>query len=573
MTGDSMELARREAVERLVGSKSPKRLVVAGPGTGKTYAFKEALSQIEPPGLALTFIRNLVADLTVALGELADVNTFHSYSKFLCHKLGPEGLTSRFDFYPPLPDLVAVDLSLISGADVSRESIDKAFQTLDEDGDLPRRALNVASYYDAASFVDVVYRVFRHLVDHPDETPKHPLIVIDEYQDFTRLETAFIAQLATVSPVLVAGDDDQALYTRRFASAAHIRALAESEDYERHELPYCSRCTDVVVRGVNEAIRRAIDNGNLKGRLDKPYVCYMPDKERTSREHPLIWDVRCSVNNSRAPYIARYIAEQIREIPAADIEEARVGNYPTVLVVGPGHFVRPVHEYLQEAGFAQAELREASPLDVEPLDGYRRLARDAASRLGWRILICVDPPTGWEDAVRDSVGAGRELSDLLPDAYRRRHLWLASLVRQLLNGDELTESEADEITSTVRLKLEEIKAKLGADEEEAIAPVRVVDPEEPTIVCTTLVGAKGLSAGHVFVVGCNDGHFPRDPKAITDDEVCQLLVALSRTRTQCHLVSCGRFGAVRTRPSRFLQWLSPMTERRTVNQAYWTRAL
>ena len=225
-----MERARRSAVESLVNSPSRRRLVVAGPGTGKTYAFKEALSRIEPPGLALTFIRSLVGDLSAALGDLADVNTFHSYSKFLCHKLWPAGITDRFDFYPPLPSLIAVDLSVISGTDITHELIDKAFQTLDDERGIPGRALAVASYYDAASFIDVVYRVFQHLVDHPHETPKHPLIVIDEYQDFTSLETAFIAQLAIASPVLIAGDDDQALYSRRHATPAHIRALAGSAD-------------------------------------------------------------------------------------------------------------------------------------------------------------------------------------------------------------------------------------------------------------------------------------------------------------------------------------------------------
>lgn len=423
MNDGEMELARREAVQRLVNSRSRKRLVIAGPGTGKTYAFREALSRIEPPGLALTFIRNLVVDLRAALGELADVNTFHSYSKFLCHKLGPTGLTDRFDFYPPLPVLVAADLCVITGSDVPKELIDRAFQTLDDDADLPRRALNVGSYYDAASFIDVVYRVLRHLVEHPDETPTHPLIVIDEYQDFTRLETAFIAQLATSSPVLIAGDDDQALYSRRFASAAHIRALAESADYEHHKLPYCSRCTEVIVAAVNEVVRRGTANGNLKDRLEKPYVCYMPDKGRDSSDHPRILDVRCSVQNSRAPYIPRYVAEQIRLISAADIDESHDGNYPTVLVVGPGHFVKPVHEYLQDHGLPQAEMRESSPLEVEPLDGYRRLARDATSRLGWRIVIHVEPPAGWEELVRQAIGDGTELTELLPDAYRRRHLW------------------------------------------------------------------------------------------------------------------------------------------------------
>ncbi len=43
--------------------EADKKLIVAGPGTGKTFTFREALSVSDERGLALTFIRNLVAEL------------------------------------------------------------------------------------------------------------------------------------------------------------------------------------------------------------------------------------------------------------------------------------------------------------------------------------------------------------------------------------------------------------------------------------------------------------------------------------------------------------------------------
>jgi superfamily I DNA/RNA helicase len=86
-------------------------------------------------------------------------------------------------------------------------------------------------------------------------------------------------------------------------------------------------------------------------------------------------------------------------------------------------------------------------------------------------------------------------------------------------------------------------------EELAVNPAEQNDLEEdelggdetdgPSVVCTTLVGAKGLSAEHVFIVGMNNGVFPKDPAAVTDDEVCKLIVGLSRTRKVCHLISWG----------------------------------
>jgi superfamily I DNA/RNA helicase len=84
-----------------------------------------------------------------------------------------------------------------------------------------------------------------------------------------------------------------------------------------------------------------------------------------------------------------------------------------------------------------------------------------------------------------------------------------------------------------------------------------------------MVGSKGLSAEHVFIVGFNNGHFPRDASQITDYEICSLIVALSRTRKQCHLVSCGRWKGQPLPVSIFLQWLGVPIEDRVRNAHYW----
>jgi superfamily I DNA/RNA helicase len=67
--------------------------------------------------------------------------------------------------------------------------------------------------------------------------------------------------------------------------------------------------------------------------------------------------------------------------------------------------------------------------------------------------------------------------------------------------------------------------------------------DAPDVLFTSLVGSKGLSAEHVFIVGMNNKHFPRNPGAVTDDEICSLIVALSRTRQRCHVISFRFFGA------------------------------
>jgi len=55
---------------------------------------------------------------------------------------------------------------------------------------------------------------------------------------------------------------------------------------------------------------------------------------------------------------------------------------------------------------------------------------------------------------------------------------------------------------------------------------------------------------------------------MTDEEACSFLVALSRTRKSCHLVSCRRLGQEARNQSRFVDWLADYVQEADVNAAY-----
>ena len=59
---------RQQYLEAILASDSPRKLIFAGPGTGKTYTFRR-LFQSLPPGnkLALTFIRNFIGGKIMAI--------------------------------------------------------------------------------------------------------------------------------------------------------------------------------------------------------------------------------------------------------------------------------------------------------------------------------------------------------------------------------------------------------------------------------------------------------------------------------------------------------------------------
>jgi hypothetical protein len=73
LNDDQMAEARAEALTRILEDGSARKLVVAGPGTGKTYAFQRLLARSDGANLALTFLTGLVGELEKALGDTAEV--------------------------------------------------------------------------------------------------------------------------------------------------------------------------------------------------------------------------------------------------------------------------------------------------------------------------------------------------------------------------------------------------------------------------------------------------------------------------------------------------------------------
>jgi superfamily I DNA/RNA helicase len=569
-----MEAARGRATGAIVESAAQKRLVVAGPGTGKSFTFKEALAHAihaagEGTGLALTFIRNLVADLQEDLGLLATVTTFHGYCKYLMHQhLG--GL-QQADLYPFLPELLVEDLSITDRRSTSTDEIDEHLHRLITDDGLIADVMAAADYYQAVAFTDLVYRVLEHFRSNPDDVPEYPLVVVDEYQDFSLLETSFIDLLATRNRVLVAGDDDQALYTHlRYASPQYIRDLARGNEYERFELPYCSRCTEVVVAAVNDVIATAVATGSLQDRIAKPFRCYVPEKQRDSENNPRLILVDCSTANM--PYAGQYIAQQIARIPAADIAVSRDKRYPTALIVGPNPFLKRAYDVVRER-YPEARMKSSASVGIELLDGYQRIAADERSRLGWRIVVHCVQPAGWGGVLLEALEGDLDLVGCLPDDYVETHLELARLIRQLINEGFLPPADEERLCATVEYDIEEIRARLALelDEPEGEAEEPEADAVEegvPDVLFTSLVGAKGLSAEHVFIVGLNNGHLPSNAAAIADDEICAFLVGLSRTRKRCHLI-WFRFAFSGGLPrSVFVDWVERHGEVVTVNKDY-----
>lgn len=538
----AVEAELKAAIDRVLASTSPKKLVIAGPGTGKTTLFKRML-ELAPGApderIVLTFINNLKDDLDEDLGELAQVYTLHSYCLGLLHR-HPSlrgGLSESFRCCPGLASLIEDDYRIISG-DEAPHFVGDMRALAGQDGTQPY--IDRGAYYDAVDFDDTVYRAYCGLSSGLAPIDSFRLVLIDEYQDFNALEAGVIDALAVTSPILVAGDDDQALYSQlRDASWDHIRFLSNAGEYEVHMLPFCMRCPEVIVDAVNDVITTANESDRLEGRIDKPYKHFPPVKGLDSAKYPSIEDVETSVQRQGANYMGRYIAQAIALIPEDEVRVSVDGGYPTALVIVAQPYRDQIVHHLEDVGYL-VDTKRGTDARLIRDTGVAILKEDPASNLGWRIVLGADKAVFLHEVVRKTADNCTPLASVIPEDYR------SGVLAQV----ELYEPP-DEQPATAAEATEELR---------------------PIIKVTSFEGAKGLSAQHVYIAGLHDGELPHDPAAIKDLEICKFIVGLTRTRKKCTLIHTRNFAGSWKATSSFLKWIDECRlVKVTVNAAYWKR--
>jgi len=506
--------SRQQFVDDVLHSGADCRLIVAGPGTGKSYLFGKEVEKHPKTPLVISFLRTLVVEMEPKLGAKAQVRTFHSFCKREFLKLHADKRPGFRFHYPPIATILDRDLLLTdeSSVSVARE-IELAMHGRAEHP-LLVRWLQGAERYRAYGHTDLVYRVLA-CVEEGDELPTYPVVIVDEYQDFSPLERAFIERLAEGSPTLIVGDDDQALYAFKAAGPDGIRSLYSSGKAKAFSLPYCSRCTTVIVDAVHTLVAKAKTYGLLANRIDKPFECYTPDKRPESLTHPKIVHAACSVQKKNTPHMARYIEEQIAKIPDEAIEASWKEGYPSVLVIGPNPFRDQVFDYLQ-ARLPNVTAKATADLAVERSDAIRILAQDPDADLGWR-LVCHTWPNLEQHVKAFCADGSISLRSLLPAELVDEVLGLVGNWQAYQNGADVRADEAESFQGAVGVSLQEMQPStdIVESQEEEETGVSTEDRTRPRVLCTSFQGAKGLSADYVFVLGMNAGHFPRGKVSVS----------------------------------------------------------
>jgi superfamily I DNA/RNA helicase len=536
----------REAVDRILQSTSRKKLLVAGPGTGKTTVFRKLLEASRGNSdtrLVLTFINNLKEDLGRSLSDLAKTSTLHGYCQSLLHRRGAVriGLTGEFRCLPGLASLIKDDWGYLRGEPVPHFVDQMRALKIGEDLEF---YLVRGNYYDAVDFDDSVFRVYRRLEESQDQIETFDLVLIDEYQDFNRMEAEFIELLSLRSPIVIAGDDDQALYSQlRGSSWDFIRSLHRGDEYEKFVLPFCMRCPEVIVGAVNDVIEKAQQLKKLAGRIAKPYLHFEPLKGRDSKRYPHIDLVWTTVQRGNANYFGRYIEKAISQIPQNEFEEAAKKNEPAVLIIGSIQYLRQIVDYLRTHGHAVSTKGDQSN-KLEKADGYRLLSENPTSNLGWRLMLEFEDKDLRGSIIRQAAKAACPLSEALPSEVGSRIL-----------------------TQT------QIWAQNERKNEQKVQDLQNKPADQVVIKATSFEGSKGMSAQHVFIVGMHENELPHDSANIKDIEICRFVVGLTRAKKKCSLLYTSRFADQEKHASPFLSWIKSKRYKPVrVNANFWREA-
>jgi len=528
----SQQEERQALLQKILDSEAEKKIIVAGPGTGKTFTFQQILIRAESnKNLVMTFIRRLVNDMDEKLSDYADVKTFH---EFAISRLYPI-IGSLYKLVPFLTKLIKTDSKLLN---LGLEDFDSKFQNLQEDCEELKFYLKRGDYYEAVSFDDSVYRLYQTLINGKLTLPIYELTLIDEFQDFNKLEVSVIKQLENNGKILIVGDDDQAVYDNRNSTPEHLRTLYNSEQYEIFELPFCSRCPKVVVDSVNYFIDKICDEGCLKYRISRRYIPYLEGMEVVNEKYPKIITTELSTFHT----LAQFIASEIRKIDMDDIRESNDNSdkYPTVLIIGTRQCLNPINKKLKEL-FCHVDYRPSTEFDFTFYDAYRLLNANKESNLGWRIISELFLSDYKLKTIIEKSLNGEPIIHLLEEDFIKKIKYILELINSMHNND----ADNNEILDELRDRLgDRFDTFIESFEEESLVNGKEANNiDEPTILLTSYQGCKGMSGGHVFIVGAVNGMMPKidEEDGIDDIECSKFIVAMTRTKKCCYILS-NRFG-------------------------------
>lgn len=546
--------------------------VLAGPGTGKTtLGLMRRLARLLTEGvdprrlLLVSFTRVAAADLrdkVTALGvpgaERVRGTTLHAFCLSLLQReavLATTGRSPRILLQHEV-DLLLRDLQGSYGNIYQRRKRLRAFQAgwarrtedhpgtamFTEDRAFEAQALEWLRRHRAMLIGEVVPLAHQYLVNNPaaDELGRYDHVIVDEYQDLNRLEQDLLDVL-TERPeafLCTAGDDDQSIYSMKYANPDGILKFIDQPGVERHTLTTCGRCPKTIVGMANALMKNA--PGRAKPDLD-------PLDERSAKVAIIQWGSLDEEVTGLVEAIAKDVQQQRRE--AGDImvlTNRRLIGEPIRDALRELDI--PAQSYFQEEELDTDEAREAFALlqlAVDPDDrpALRVIlgigAGDARAAAYARLVAIADEQRCSPRDVLENLVAGKPPADLrvpsLVGRYQRAKGILDSLDRSNLTSvvERLFPSDVPYLTDLRDMAVALVPELNNLPEllDRMTATITQDDiPQTPNFVrIMSLHKSKGLTSPVVFIVGAVDGILPTiGPDVETEAELAQAIAEQRR---------------------------------------------
>ncbi len=551
-------LAQGSPAYSIAASKNPRIRVIAGPGTGKSFAMKRRVARLLEEGvdpkriLPVTFTRVAADDLhreLIGMGvkrcdEVVGTTLHRLALKILTreHAMKAVGRTPRplndFEIEPLIHDLAARHSGI---REVRRriKAYEAAWARLQHDVpgtakdpldiEFEKDLLAWLAFHRAMLIGEVIPHLYKYLSSNPHapERGEYSDVLVDEFQDLNRAEQGVVELLSVEAAICIVGDDDQSIYGFKHAHPDGIlNWLGLNADADDLTLDLCHRCPTTIVEMANTLIgNNSTRSGNRK---------LKPVNERGSGKVEIL---QYKTIDDEVRAIAKRIVEMVKNgAPAGDI----------LVLAQRGVIGKPIFEALQlekipvKSYYSEAEL---DSIQARERFAYLRLlaSRDDRVSLRWLLglgkadwrskayhrvqKVCADSGFSvWETLATLSIDATRaRYTRELVERFRTVAAELERLQAVInssglvgLIDDMFPDSESDfrDIRTLCLTVVNEVNAEDMGQFVRLLSDL-ISKPEIPSEVnevrVMSLHKSKGLSSPVTFIAGCVEGLLPKQP--------------------------------------------------------------
>lgn len=542
----------------IASSANPRVRVVAGPGTGKSFAMKRRVARLLELGIAantilpVTFTRVAAEDLhreLVGMGvpgcEALEGVTLHSLALRILmrnHVLNSTGRVPRplneFELKPLVADLAGAHggarrvqkrIKAYEAAWARLQQDQPGYVQDPEDAAFEQELLAWLIFHRGMLIGEVIPELYRYLHLNPlaQERSEFTHILVDEFQDLNRAEQGVIELLSGTADVCIVGDDDQSIYSFKYAHPAGIREwLQVNAGADDLTLADCRRCPTRVVAMANALIQR---------NTDRPVPRQLAPMDANGAG-----DVRIIQYQSLAHEVAgigNLVAGMVADgTPAGDIlilAQRRVIGTPIYEALRAANV--PARSYFAEAELDGEDAQERFAylkLFVEPSDrvalrwllgrnsqnwlsgGYRRLRSYAEehSIVPWELLCqLADGALN----IPHTAPLVQRFQEIREEVQRLSSLNLENGLPAVI--DDLFPDGHDEFRDLRALSLSVLEATPDIQPADFLSDLTtaITKPEIPSEIedvrVMSLHKSKGLSSAVTIIAGCVEGVLPKRP--------------------------------------------------------------